>query len=211
MAEYKGISLEEMRENYRSVLVQSKYQGMISDCVQQLMNKTSEQDLESWRLHGDYVAKEKIEKWMEKTEFWKNREEDILPNSESQRSYSKKREVIARTEETRVQEFFAKYEDVYFPDISKMTPFDKIENALEQFFDLSNMKYSIKIEDYSDLIDRICWESYSLINQTEDIKTKEEILQSIGDVKQSDVNDVTIETKQAVNARENERQGESKE
>lgn len=214
MANYMGISQEEMQEAYQKVLVRSSYQGMISGCVAHLVNKTSKQDLEDWRLYGNQESKDKIEQWMKKTEFWKNRELDILPVSNSERSYEKKRSILSRLDSSKTKEFFQKYEDVYFPDISQMTPFEKLENALEQFYDLKDIKYSMGIENYSALNERICWESYSLINQTADIKAKEEIMQSVGKLKASDVNKVTLETKQGVKELkkgENERQGESKE
>ena len=214
MANYMGISREEMKKAYREVLVKSDYQGMMSECVEHLVNKTSKQDLEDWRLYGNQGSKDKIEKWMEKTEFWKNRELDILPDSDSERNYNKKKEVLSRLDDSKAKGFFQEYEDVYFPDISQMTPFEKLENALEQFYDLKDIKYRMGTENYSALMERICWESYCLINQTAEIKAKEEIMQSVGMLNASDVNQVTLETKQGVKKlrrEENERQGERRE
>ena len=76
-----------------------------------------------------------------------------------------------------------------------MTPLDKIENVLEQFFNMNTIKFSIDIKDYQDLLDSLGYEGYSLINQTAEIKKKDELLSVIDDVKLSDVNLITEETK----------------
>lgn len=219
MARYKGISLQELSKQYDyHVLTASSYQGSMSYFLEYLFEQIPcEQDFEKWRMYGDKTyVKENIEKDMEKTDFWKNRNEEILPESKSQRSYSKKREVVTRNGNPYAKEFFEKYESVYFPDISKMTPLEKIENVLEQYFDITNQKYTImQNEIYADLLDRIGYEGYALINQTVDVKksdlkkrqqmeeetfedTKNQIAGIIGNVKLDELKQVTEETKEGV-------------
>lgn len=211
MANYMGISQEEMKKAYKEVLVESDYQGTISDCVEYLMDSTSKRDLENWRLYGNQESKDKIENWMRKTEFWKNRELDILSDNTSERSYAKKRNIVSRFDEPETKDFFQKYETMYFPDISQMTPLEKLENALQQFYNLKNIKYKIELEDFSALHDRICWESYSLINQTADVKAKEEIMEKLQNVKQFEVNGVTVETRKGLENLQVQKEGECKE
>ena len=98
---------------------------------------------------------------MSKTEYWKNRKEG------SPRNYDKKRDIINRINDSHVQDFFKKYEDIYFPDISTMTPLEKIDNVLKQQYSLNMEKYSMGVENYGDFIEALGFEGYSLINQAE--------------------------------------------
>ena len=148
MAAYMNILLEEMREKYRTVLIPSSYQGYIANFVSYMLQQLNRQDFEQWRMYGDSESKGRIESLMSRTKYWKNREQDILPTSDSPRNYNNKRQIIAKMQGDSVQEFFKHYENIYFPDISQMSPLDKIENVLEQFYNMALIKYSIDLEDY---------------------------------------------------------------
>lgn len=196
MAEYKGISQEEMTKAYNQVLVPSNYQVYMTNMVRYMLDKLGKDDFEAWRLTGDAEAKSRIESLMSRTDYWKNREAEILPDSGSNRSYSLKRKVIAEMpESTRLKEFFKKYEDVYFPDVSSMSPLEKIDNVLTQRYNINNVKYSMGIESFKAILERFTYEGYGLIKQTFELKTKEDLEESLGDVRLSEVSDVTAQTK----------------
>lgn len=89
MANYMGISLEEMQKEYRSSLVPSNYQGYMADFVGYMLEKLGKVDFENYRLYGETESKNKINNLMRKTNYWKNREIDILPSADSPRSYDK--------------------------------------------------------------------------------------------------------------------------
>ncbi len=129
-ARYKGISHDEMKKAYRNELIYSKtnYQASIGIMIEDLMEKISENDLKCWRLWGDLDKKEKIETLMEKTDFWKNRDKDILPDSQNPRNYENKRNLLSqigaqlevdKESQTKFYDFFEEYESTYFPDIKK--------------------------------------------------------------------------------------------
>ena len=50
MAKYMGLSREEMKQEYRHILIHSNYQGAISDSVEYVLNKNQDGSLENWRL-----------------------------------------------------------------------------------------------------------------------------------------------------------------
>ena len=50
-----------------------------------------------------------------------------------------------------------------------MTPFDKINNVLEQQYSLDEAKYGMGIENYRAFLDRLGYEGYSLINQAKEL------------------------------------------
>lgn len=171
MANYIGIPLEEMKKRYNDVLLKSEYQGLISSAVDYLLGKNFTEDLENWRLYGDEKGKEEVEKWIEKASSWKN-----LKNNKplaDKWNYEKKRDIISQIDSEKVQGFFEKYEDVYFPDVSKMTPIEKLENSLTQIYNLKITKYSMGKEKYSDFVDQMLAEYYALINDAENEKSKE--------------------------------------
>ena len=198
MADYMNISLEEMKDKYRTVLIPSSYQGYIANFVSYMLQQLNSKDFEQWRMYGDSESKGRIESLMSRTKYWKNREQDILPTSDSPRNYNNKRQIIARMQGDSVQEFFKHYENIYFPDISQMSPLDKIENVLEQFYNMSLIKYSIDLEDYKAFLNSLGYEGYSLINQSSDIKKKDELLHSVSDVSLSEFNNVAKDIRSAV-------------
>ena len=91
-----------------------------------------------------------------------------------------------------------------------MSPLDKIENVLEQFFNMNMIKYSIDIEDYKEFINCLGYEGYSLINQSSEVKKKDELLNAIGDVRLSEVNSITEETRN-IALKSRDRENEEKE
>ena len=118
MANYMNISLEEMKDKYRTVLIPSSYQGYIANFVSYMLQQLNSKDFEQWRMYGDSESKGRIESLMSRTKYWENREQDILPTSDSPRNYNNKRQIIAKMQGDSVQEFFKHYENIYFPDIS---------------------------------------------------------------------------------------------
>ena len=209
MADYMNIPLAEMKDKYRTVLIPSNYQTYIATVVSYMLQQLNGKDFEQWRMYGDSESKERIESLMSRTKYWKNREQDILPTSDNPRNYNNKRQIIARMQGDRVQEFFKQYEDIYFPDISQMSPLDKIENVLEQFYNMATIKYSIDLEDYKAFLNCLAYEDYSLINQAADIKKKDELLHLVSDVTLSEfnkgVNDVRGAVLQEQNKETNEK------
>lgn len=47
-----------------------------------------------------------------------------------------------------------------------MTPLEKLDNVLEQKYNLSMVRYNMGPELYKDFLERLGYEGYSLINQT---------------------------------------------
>lgn len=175
MAIYMGISLEDMQEKYKSSLVPSNYQGYMSCFVDYMLEKLGKEDFENYRLYGDAESRNKINALMAETDYWINREADIVPFADSPRSYDKKRAVIDRIDSTSVQKFFKQYEAVYFPDISELTPIEKIDNVLAQSYNMKMARYSMGIDNYRDFLERLGYEGYSLINQAAALKKQQEL------------------------------------
>ena len=106
MHKEKVPSLEEMRKQYRDSLVPSNYQGYMADLVAHMLDTLGKDDFENYRLYGDAESKNKINTLMKKTDYWKNRETDILDSSGSPRSYDKKRAVLESIDKKVLKIFF---------------------------------------------------------------------------------------------------------
>ena len=50
-----------------------------------------------------------------------------------------------------------------------MTPLEKLDNVLEQRYNLNFVKYNIGIDNYMALLEIMGYESYSLVNQAADL------------------------------------------
>lgn len=192
MANYMGISLEEMKKEYNNSLIPSNYQGYMAEFVNYMLEKLNKDDFEKYRLYGGTENKNKINSLMEKTDYWTNREIDILPTSDSPRSYDKKRAILDSIDSTRVQDFFKEYESIFFPDISKMTPIEKIDNVLEQKYNLNMERYNMGIDNYSNFLERLGYEGYSLINQAATLINLKNKQESLGKTKEN--KGITINT-----------------
>lgn len=202
MSRYFDLPREEMKKIYKRILIPSKYQGTMTDMIDDLMDKVDENSLKHWRMHGDKESREAVEHIMEATEYWQNREK--------RGDNKEKRVVFAKNEKSRVQEFYKKYDDVFFPDLSQMTPMDKIDNVLEQIYDFSSIQYSYDIlneqedKNYKEVVLSILREGYELINQSEKIKNEQGNKKSISDIREiidevsrTELEGVTRETRDA--------------
>lgn len=197
MANYLELTLEEVRQKY-SILGESIYQGLMTYIVDYLLEKTSREDFSKWRIHKDEEAIKRVESLIEKTEIWKNREDDISPNSGNMRSYATKKEMYERINNPSLNDTVKRNENVFFPDIATMTPILKIDNVLEQVYDIKTIITKIDLEEQNEIFNQLGYESYAFINQASDIKTKEELAQMVSDVRVSSINDVTNETRAGI-------------
>ncbi len=194
---YLGISQEELKDAYNNqILERNAYQTNVTDQVKHLLKETSEVDLKKWRRHGDEKGKEEVENLIGKTKAWEQLRngEPINENFNNE----KKRNQIESLTNPKAQEFFEKHHKVYFPDVSQMTPMEKLDNVLEQSFNLNAIIQHISPDNCALLCQQINSEYYILVNQAADIKAKEQIAKCVGDVKLSDVEEVTKETKEGV-------------
>lgn len=173
MAHYMGIPREEMQDAYKTYLVPSAYQTSNRYIVEKMIKIIGKEVFEKWRLEGDETSKNKINSVMEKTDYWKNREQEIQPGSKSKRNYNIKRKIMSEINDEGVQNFFRDNDELFFPNISEMTPLDKIENVLEQRFNINLIKYRMTLDMYKKMLDCIIYEDLELINQTESYIAKE--------------------------------------
>lgn len=82
----------------------------------------------------------------------------------------------------RINDKIAEYPHVYFPDNSKFTPMQKLENVFTQIYTLKDVKYSFGIlgnennlQIYQNIIKTMLVEAYVMRNQADIEKVKNEV------------------------------------
>lgn len=190
MAEYMGISLEDMKKEYKKSLLPSSYQGLMSFMAEYMLENLNKEDFEKWRLYGDLEAKERIENLFMRTNGWQNRESSTLVSE----GYKTKKEIISKVKKEYVQEFFQEYDGIYFPDIDTMTPLEIIENSMNQIYSMGMVKYNIPINDYGEFVKAISTQYSPWIKEASELKKQDELKHAVVGVPLSQVNDVMEET-----------------
>lgn len=195
MANYMGVSLEGIHAIYEKELTKSSYQNYISSATRYMLQSLHAEEFQNWRLYGSKESKDRIEDLMKRTDYWKNRETDILSSSDSPRNYQHKRDVLNKINNPELQQIFSKNESVYFPDISKMSPIEKIDNVLTQYYNLGMNIYRINLKEYESFLNCLNYEIYSLINQSAELMKREELIDVVSGVGLTEMNEIIQETR----------------
>ncbi len=77
-----------------------------------------------------------------------------------------------------------------------MSPLQKIDNVLTQYYNLGMHKYNMSIDTYSDFIHCLAYEGYPLINETATLMAKQKIAGSVGKETLSEVKNIAEKIKQ---------------
>lgn len=216
MAKYKGISVEQVKQDYRSELVPSTYQSVnLIGFTEDLLQVIGEDDIKKWRMFGDNKYLDKINELLSQTDHWKRRNEIFADNSTDEMSYTSKKKIFAETSDSQAIEFLQDNKDIFFADISAMTPIGRLDNVMEQMYTFDAVKYRYDIFDpkqkkeFQDILIAIMKEGYKIVNQARQIKEEEkenspmeQIKDAIQDVTASRVDKVTKETKQLIKQNE---------
>lgn len=164
-----GISLEEVKKLYKGVegvFLPSNYQGLMSEMTEYMQEKILPNEMWKYRLTGDSSILDKINTVMSETKEFKDRGEET-------EHLKTKREIFANPVGKKMTEIFEKYHSDFFPDKTKMTPIQIIDNCLLQCLNIASNKIMFSptngLEKYSAVINSIIRDGYVLINQTADL------------------------------------------
>lgn len=179
----KLLGIESISELKAKGYVPSSYQGMMTDIMRSYVEKFGKERFDSFRFLKDREALIEIEESIEATEGW-----EVIQTEEYEKN---KRAKFAKVNELNTTEgakriingIFEKYDNVYFPDNSKFTPMQKLENVYEQLYNFGAAKYNFDImnsenlEIYKAIVLSMVNEGYVLKNQAKELpkeKDKEE-------------------------------------
>lgn len=149
-------------------LIPSNYQGAISSVAEHILETPLGKDFTSYRLTGDKKYLDRINENIAKTTAYQRR----MDATEESRA---KDQVFLEPASEGIAEFLANCRDVYYPDKENMTPFQMLDNALNQSFDLGihKMRFDVFNEksfgQYKTLSLAALTDAYVPINQARDM------------------------------------------
>lgn len=178
------LNIDNIKELNEKGYVPSIYQGTQTDIMKSYIEKFGKESFDNFRFLKDKEALKEIEKALEDTPAWvKISTEEYEKNKKEK--FKKVNELdVSDDAKQRINEFFDKYSDVYFPDNSKFTAMQKLENVFTQLYNFNSIKYNFNIikndnnmEIYKQVVIAMTQEGYVLKNQAKDIvrSNKEDI------------------------------------
>lgn len=179
----KLLGIDSINELKSKGYVPSSYQGMMTDITKSYVEKFGKERFYDFRFVKDKEALIDIEKAIEATEGW-----SIIQTEEYEKGkrakFSKVNELNTTDGAKRmINSIFEQYDNVYFPDNSKFTPMQKLENVFQQVYNFGAAKYNFDImkpenlEIYKAIVLSMINEGYVLKNQAKELpkeKYKEE-------------------------------------
>jgi len=179
----KLLGIENINELKAKGYVPSSYQGMMTDITKSYVEKFGKERFADFRFLKDKEALKDIEKSIEATDGWKVIQTEEYEN-EKRAKFAKVNELNTTDGAKRmINNIFEQYDEVYFPDNSKFTPMQKLENVFQQVYNFGVAKYNFDImkpenlEIYKSIVRSMINEGYVLKNQAKELpkdKNKEE-------------------------------------
>ena len=170
--------LRELRQNYD--YVPSNYQGMMTDMMRAYIEKFGKEHFDKFRILKDREALKEIENALEDTEGWKTIQTEEY--TEKKKAKFDKVNDLETTEGAKqiINRIVNEYSDDFFPDNTKFTPMQKLDNVFTQVYNFSTARYNFGIlgndhnmDIYKEVMTSIISEGYVLKNQAKDLPNKE--------------------------------------
>lgn len=179
----KLLRIENINELKAKGYVPSSYQGMMTDITKSYVEKFGKERFDDFRFLKDKEALKDIEKAIEATEGW-----NVIQTEEYEKGKRAKFAKVNELDTTdgakrMINNIFNQYDDIYFPDNSKFTPMQKLENIFQQVYNFGAVKYNFDImkpenlEIYKSIVLSMINEGYVLKNQAKELpkeRNKEE-------------------------------------
>ncbi len=164
--------------------IPSSYHGLIADLMKSYVVKYGEESFEEYRYFKNKETIKSIEQSLEETEAWSYMQTDDYKKYKKGKINKVNELDITDGAKRLINNLFEKYEEEYFPDNSKFTPMQKLENVFMQIINFGSVKYNIDIKNlknseiYNQVVYSMINEGYVMKNQAKEIikedNTKEE-------------------------------------
>ena len=171
-------NLEDLRYNY--YYSPSEYQGMMNDMMRAYIEKFGKERFDKFRILKDREALKEIENALEDTEGWKTIQTEEY--TEKKKAKFDKVNDLETTEGAKqiINRIVNEYSDDFFPDNTKFTPMQKLDNVFTQVYNFSTARYNFGIlgndhnmDIYKEIMTSIISEGYVLKNQARNLPNKE--------------------------------------
>lgn len=181
----KVLNIEDISVLKEKGYVPSNYQWFMADMMREYVEKFGSEAFDKYRFEKDKGALEDIEKALENTNSMSVMNIDSY-TEKKKRKFERIHE-LKTTEGAKksIIDIIGKYTDVYFPNNSKFTPLEKLENVFTQIYNMKDVKYNFDFlgnadeaksefnrEIYNTVISAIIAEGYVPVREAEIVKAE---------------------------------------
>lgn len=170
VAKFLGVEPSKVDENlYLGMqgLVRSNYHGLMDGIAEKLQSIMGKSSIEQIRIFNNTQDKERFNELAQRTKYWNE-------GVHSSENIKKKKELFESPKSESWQEFCKKHEDIYFGINEDETPMEKIDNVLQQIYDMRTVKYNIPIEEYKEIMQSVISEAYYILNEVGEMQRQEQ-------------------------------------
>ena len=152
----------------------------MTDMMRAYIEKFGKEHFDKFRILKDREALKEIENALEDTEGWKTIQTEEY--TEKKKAKFDKVNDLETTEGAKqiINRIVNEYSDDFFPDNTKFTPMQKLDNVFTQVYNFSTARYNFGIlgndhnmDIYKEVMTSIISEGYVLKNQAKDLPNKE--------------------------------------
>lgn len=141
----KVLGIDSIKELNGKEYIKSNYQGFITDIMRSYVEKFGKERFDKFRFLKDKEALKEIEEAIKDTEAWQ-----VLQTKEYIEDKRAKFDKINDLETTEgakklINNIVEKYNEDFFPDNTKFTPMQKLENVFTQIYNFSDAKYNFNV------------------------------------------------------------------
>lgn len=175
------LGIESIKELRGKGYVPSNYQGLMTDIMRSYVEKFGKERFNNFRFLKDKEGLKEIETAIKDTEAWQTLQQEEY--TEGKKAKFDKINELETTEGAKnlINKIVREYSEDFFPDNTKFSPMEKLENVFTQVYNFSNAKYNFGIlgnehnaDIYKEVMTSIVQEGYVLKNQAKELPSKEE-------------------------------------
>lgn len=171
-------NLGDLRNNY--YYSPSEYQGLMNDMMRAYIEKFGKERFDRFRMLKDREALKEIESALKDTEGWKTiQTKEYTEKKKAKFDKINDLEAIERSKQF-INKVVNEHSDDFFPDNTKFTPIQKLDNVLTQMRYFNTVRYNFwipendhNLEIYKEIMTSIISEGYVLKNQARNLPNKE--------------------------------------
>lgn len=175
------LGIESIKELSGKGYVPSNYQGLMTDIMRSYVEKFGKERFNNFRFLKDKESLKELENAIKDTEAWQTLQQGEY--TERKKAKFDKINELETTENAKnlINKIVREYSEDFFPDNTKFSPMEKLENVFTQVYNFSNAKYNFGIlgnehnaNIYKEVMTAIVQEGYVLKNQAKELPSKEE-------------------------------------
>ena len=171
---------KDMKELKTKGYIDSSYQGLMKSIMESYIEKFGIEAFEEYRFIKDKNVMENIEIALKETSAWSTLRTEEYAQAKRKNISTIDSLEISDEAKAKIKQFFYHYDNVYFPDNTKFTAMQKLDNVLEQIYNFGAVKYNFNVlnndnnlEIYKKVVSAMVAEANALRNEARVVEKKD--------------------------------------